>query len=143
MFVPLLGFEGSRPRLVHSELDASLVAPIVGLPGFRMEFPAVAVACNQSYLDEVNGYGQLRYARSSCPFDVYSTLAQITRDLDADHLQVAPLGTKPQALGAFLFALRREDIAEIVYDHPIRRANRTEGIGTTHLYNVSDFVDAW
>ena len=143
VFVPLLGFEGSRPRLVHSELDASIVAPIVGLPGFRIDFPAVAVACNQQYLDEIGGYGQLRYARGSCPFAVFSVLSEITRDLDADHLQIAPLGTKPQALGAFLFALRRPDLAEIVYDHPIRRAQRTQGIGLTHVFDVSRFVDCW
>lgn len=143
VYVPMLGFEGSRPRLVHSELDAGLVAPIVGLPGFRMEFPSVAIACNQPYLDEVRGYDNLRFARGACPFDAFSTLSAIATDLGADHMQIAPLGTKPHALGAVLYAIKQETISEIVYDHPIRRPQRTEGIGTTHVYDVSGFVRVW
>jgi hypothetical protein len=143
VYVPLLGFEGSRPRLVHTELDAGLVAPIIGLPGFRMEFPAVAIACNQPYRDEVRGYDNLRFARGACPFDAFTTIAAIATDLGADHLQIAPLGTKPHAIGAVLHAIRWDTISEIVYDHPIRRPQRTEGIGTTHVYDVSAFVRQW
>ena len=143
VYVPMLGFEGSRPRLVHTELDAGLVAPIVGLPGFRLEFPAVAIACNQPYLDEVRGYDNLRFARGACPFDAFDTLSAIATDLGADHMQIAPLGTKPHAIGAVLYALKCDIIAELVYDHPIRRPQRTEGIGTTHIYDVSGFVRQW
>lgn len=143
VYVPLLGFEGSRPRLVHTEIDAGVVAPIVGLPGFRMEFPAVAIACNQPYLDEVRGYDNLRFARGACPFDAFATIEAIATDLGADHLQLAPLGTKPHAIGAVLYAIRWDAISEIVYDHPIRRPQRTEGIGTTHVYDVSAFVRGW
>ena len=140
VFVPLLGFEGSRPRLVHAEVDAGTVVPIIGLPGFRIEFPAVAVACNQAYLDEIVGYAKLRTARGACPFDAFNVLTDIAKDEAADHMQLAPLGTKPHALGAFLYSLRNADIAEVVYDHPVRRPSRTEGIGITHMYRVSEFL---
>ncbi len=143
VFVPMLGFEGSRPRLAHVELDAGEVAPIVGLPGFKMEFPAVALACNYPYLDEFNGYKHLRYARSACPFDAYNTIVQLARDLAAEHLQIAPLGTKPHAVGAVLYALKEPAKAEIVYDHPVRRPNRTEGLGRTHVYDISAFIRNW
>jgi hypothetical protein len=142
VFIPLLGFEGSRPRLVHAELDPPTVVPIIGLPGFRIEFPAVAVACNQEYLDESRSYTRLRTARGACPFDAFRVIDQIVKDESADHIQLAPLGTKPHALGAFLYSLLGGKNSEIVYDHPVRRPNRTEGIGMTHVYRVSDFVGA-
>jgi hypothetical protein len=142
VFVPLLGFEGSRPRLVHAELDASRAVPVIGLPGFRMEFPAVAVACNQGYLEDVGASHKLRFARGSCPFDIYRVLSEIAVDEDSDHLQIAPLGTKPHALGAFLYRLQHADTSEIVYDHPVRRPSRTEGIGLTHVYRISEFIGA-
>lgn len=140
VYVPLLGFEGSRPRLVHAELDPSSIVPVIGLPGFRMEFPAVAVACNHAYLSEVAAYPKIRFARGSCPFDLFRTLDTVAKDESAEHLQIAPLGTKPHALGAILFALHRRDITEIVYDNPVRRPNRTVGIGLVHVYEVSSFM---
>lgn len=47
------------------------------------------------------------------------------------------MGTKPHALGAALFATVFDDV-ELVYDHPIRKQNRSSGAGRCHVYHVSN-----
>jgi hypothetical protein len=60
-----------------------------------------------------------------------------------DLLKIAPIGTKPHALGAVLFCLSRPDSVELVYDHPIRKANRTIGASRLLVYTISSlFVSA-
>jgi hypothetical protein len=54
-----------------------------------------------------------------------------------DTMKVAPIGTKPHAMGAVLFALASSKTVELVYDHPIRKATRTAGKARLLLYEVS------
>ena len=49
-------------------------------------------------------------------------------------MYIAPIGTKPHALGAICYALRNPDTTEIMYDNPIRKPGRTAGIGQMHVY---------
>ncbi len=136
VFVPLLGFEGMRARQVAIALDPmpQNVIPIIGVPGFRIEYPFVAASCNQEFLDEYAAHDQVRMTRASCPFEAYRTLDEIRRDLSGAYMYLAPIGTKPQALGAIWYAIEHPDDTEIMYDHPKRRPQRTSGVGTTHVY---------
>lgn len=139
IFVALLGFEGTRARQVASTLDPTPpVYPVVGLPGFRIEYPHVTVACNQEFLEEHQAHGNTRFARASCPFEVYSRLKQIWQDADEPYMYIAPVGTKPHAIGALWFAIDHPTVTEIMYDHPERRPQRTFGVGTIHLYCLKD-----
>jgi hypothetical protein len=52
-------------------------------------------------------------------------------------LRIAPIGTKPHAIGSILFAINNPDIVELVYDHPVRKKQRTEGTARLHAYHVS------
>ncbi|HVZ70946.1 MAG TPA: hypothetical protein VHJ20_01110 [Polyangia bacterium] len=136
VFVPLLGFEGMRARQVAMALDPMPpnVIPIIGVPGFRIEYPFVAVSCNQEFLDEYAAHDQVRMSRASCPFEAYRVLEDIRRDLPGAYMYLAPIGTKPQALGAVWYAIEHPDDTEIMYDHPKRRPQRTSGVGPTHVY---------
>ena len=51
-------------------------------------------------------------------------------------LKVAAIGTKPHSIGAVLQAIAHPERIELVYDHPIRKAGRTEGEYRTLLYHV-------
>ncbi len=53
----------------------------------------------------------------------------------ANRLSVAPFGTKPMALGAALFRLDH-DILSPIYDHPMRKPDRTYGVHRRHWYEV-------
>src|SRR5581483_9450631 len=144
IFVPLLGFEGARFAYVRENVqpEEGKTIPIVGVPGFRPEYPFSTYYGNQIPLVETRSWLDVRYAIANCPFSLYYALEDIARDYAGNRLQIAPIGTKPHALGAVLFVLFGSSRAELVYDHPVRSAGRT--IGSDHLlvYHVSSLREA-
>lgn len=137
VFVALLGFEGNRASYVAMELDPMPeVFAVAGVPGFRLEYPQVTHVSNQEFLRDFRAFGNIRYARASCPFEAFDALANIRRDSGASYMYVAPIGTKPHALGAICYALAHPEVVEIMYDHPVRKPGRTLGIGIVHFYTL-------
>ena len=141
-FVPMLGFEGKRTAYIleHVQPMGNSIFPIIGLPGFRMEFPFYTFECNSRILLETQAWKNVRYAAAHNPFSAYDTLADIHSANGGSLLKIAPIGTKPHALGAFLYSLRSGRTVEFVYDFPIRRANRTTGVGKAFVYKISEFM---
>jgi hypothetical protein len=82
------------------------------------------------------------YARANCPFSVWYLLQDIAKAWPGKVLKVAPIGTKPHALGAVLFWATSPDIVELVYDHPVRKEKRTSGAWRTSVYHVTAFMPA-
>lgn len=135
VLVPFLGFESARAKYIAYDFDPlPHIVPIVGLPGFRHDYPQITISTNAEFLEQTHAYRHVKYARASCPFEAYSILSEIHRDYPGAYLHIAPIGTKPHALGAIWYALEHPQDTEIVYDHPVRKARRTAGIGYTHIY---------
>ena len=140
ILVAMLGFEGNRPGRIAVEIDpAPKVVPIVGVPGFRMEYPSFTITCNRSFLTEHRAFSEIRFARASCPFSAYEALCDIQKDYRDHYIYIAPVGTKPHSLGAVWFAIRNPETTEIMYDFPSRKAGRTNGIGLTHVYDFAAY----
>jgi len=140
LFVAMLGFEGNRPERLVMQVDPTpRIIPVVGVPGFQMEYPAFTIACNRLFLNEYRAHSEVRYARASCPFEAYQTLCSIQRDYPDHYLYLAPVGTKPHALGTILFAIAHPDNTEVMFDHPVRKAGRTTGVGVIHIYDFETF----
>jgi hypothetical protein len=137
-FVPLLGFEGTRLLFMISQLEppGQRIFPVVGVPGFRAEYPFVTYLSNRAALQETKAWRKVRFAAVDSPFEVYALLSQLRREHPNDVLKVAPIGTKPHALGAVLFALRNPSAVELVYDHPVRHTRRTVGTARLHVYSI-------
>jgi hypothetical protein len=142
-FAPLLGFEGARLGHVfdQEEVDVRSTAPVVGSPGFRPEYPTYTYLANRDILETGMMHSRVEYARASCPFEAYEALARIHARAGKRHLRVAPLGTKPHALGAVLYAIHHSGSVELVYDHPVRSKGRTRGSRGVYVYEVSGFVE--
>lgn len=139
LFVAFLGFEGSRPERLINQLDpAPRVIPIIGAPGFQINYPAITVACNRSFLDDFNCNADIRLAKASCPFEAFEVLSSIRRDFPNHYLYIAPIGTRPHALGAIKYAITNEDHCEIFFDHPVRQTNRTTGQGLIHVFSFTE-----
>ncbi len=141
LFVPLLGFEGNRPRSLVYQIDPEpfKVIPIVGVPGFQIEFPTYTVTCNRDLLEEFQAHSEIRFARASCPFEAYKTLVNIGEYYDGHFMYIAPVGTKPHGLGAILYAISNPENTEVMFDHPIKKDGRTDGLGLIHIYDFGDF----
>lgn len=137
VFVALLGFEGTRARLLASALDpVPKVFAVVGVPGFRIEYPQITLMSNNEFLTEHRAHAEIRYAVASCPFGVFDVLKELHRDCSGRYMYIAPIGTKPHALGAICYALRNPSNTELMYDHPNRKPGRTDGIGLLHIYTI-------
>jgi len=140
-FVPMLGFEGARFGHVIEQVQplGEKIIPIIGVPGFRPEHPFSAYLGNRTTLLESRSWRNIRFAAANCPFSAYYLLKEIHNDYPNHTLKIAPIGTKPHALGAVLYCLSKSSPGpiEIIYDHPIRKAQRSEGTARLLTYNVS------
>ncbi len=140
LFVAFLGFEGNRPRSLAYNFDrVPKVVPIVGLPGFQVEFPSYTITCNQELLDEFQAHHHIQYSKASCPFSAYNALKEIQKDHSEYYMYIAPVGTKPHSLGAILYSLENPLSTEILFDHPVNKVGRTKGVGVIHVYHFGKF----
>ena len=138
-FVPLLGFEGTRfgHMLEHVQPNRDFIYPIIGVPGFRAEYPFYAYVGNRSQLEETEAWQNIRYAAANCPFALFHLLRELSTISPERRMVIAMIGTKPHAIGAVLFYLSSPDRVELVYDHPVRKADRTIGASRVCVYNIS------
>jgi hypothetical protein len=143
-YVPILGFEGKRFQYATKEVDPPpyKTYPVIGLPGFRPEYPFETYVANEIPLNEDDGnIVNIMFADASCPFCLFYVLEEIASQNAEDILKIALLGTKPHALGAVLYAIHNgPSKVQIVYDYPKRKAGRTSGVGSIHLYHITSFL---
>lgn len=141
-FVPLLGFEGIRFAFLIEQVQPLVTKtfPIIGIPGFRIEFPFFSYQGNRLPLLETSAWKNVRYSAANDPFSLFYSLEDIARQHPSDRLQVALIGTKPHSVGAVMYALSRPNAVELVYDHPVRKAERTEGTARLLVFHVSTFL---
>lgn len=141
-FAPLLGFEGARLGHIfdQEEVEVSRTSPIIGSPGFRVEYPTYSYLANRDSLSLDRMDQRVEFARASCPFEAYRAVERVHARSGGRHLRVAPIGTKPHALGGILYAIRHEPLVELIYDHPVRSKGRTRGSRGVYVYEVSDFL---
>ncbi|MEV4737577.1 hypothetical protein MRBLWO14_002471 [Microbacterium sp. LWO14-1.2] len=141
-FAPLLGFEGARLQHIfdQEEVDSRVTSPVVGIPAFRLEYSMQSYIANKETLDRDRMEDRVEFAAAHCPFEAYQALERIHHSAGSRYLRVAPIGTKPHALGAVLYAIDHMDAVELIYDHPVRTANRTVGSRSMYVYDVSGFM---
>lgn len=141
--VAYLGFEGSRFMhiLENVEFSDNQIVPVIGVPGFRPEYPHIAYWSNKKPLEETNSWLNVRYAKANSITDAYLILMQIIKDNKYNYVKVAPIGTKPHAIGVMLASILNPKKIEIIYDNPIRKVKRTEGIGKTTVCNVNELIN--
>lgn len=143
--IPLLGFEGARFRHLLEEVQprSGGIFPVVGVPGFRAEYPFFAYQGNQLPLKESDAWQDVRLAKANCPFSLFYCLQGIRSDHDSDwFFKIGLIGTKPHALGAVMFALHHGSSVELVYDHTLRKPNRSAGKSTCLIYPITEFLDS-
>jgi hypothetical protein len=139
LFVPLLGFEGARFAHVVQDVQPRQknTCPIIGVPGFRPEYPFYTYLGNRLTLSGIRAWQNVRFAPANCPFSLYHVLVELAEALSVSRMKIAPIGTKPHAVGAVLYYLDYPSNTEIIYDHPVRKPKRTVGASRVCLYDFS------
>ena len=138
-FVPILGFEGARLAYALNQIESphDHTLPIVGAPGFRPDYPFHTYLGNRVPFEDMPIWHGVRFAIANCPFSLMYTLQDIAADYPKARLKVAPLGTRPHALGAVMSAIRDPELIELIYDHPIPSASRSIGMGLLLVYELA------
>lgn len=118
LFVALLGFEGGRFAYILDKLEPmeDMVMPVIGVPGYRIEYPFVTYVGNQSAIIRSKAKDNIRYAAANSIVDAYLLLTHIFQDYNNRKIIIAPIGTKPHCIAAILFALKHDKKVEVVYD---------------------------
>ena len=142
LFIALLGFEGGRFMYVLEEVQPPTrnVIPVVGIPGFRPEYPFIAYWGNRKPLTDSETWRNVKYAAANSLVDVYMLLTKILLKNKDVHIKLAPIGTKPHLLGAILFAIKHPKHVELIYDNPKRMSIRTDGVGKIVECSVSKLL---
>lgn len=144
VLVSLLGFEGWRFAYVVSDqnLADEQIRPIVGVPGYKMNYPQISLWGNRNVLIQHHCWNQLDYAEANSIVDIYFKLNDIFNDNHQSRMLVAPIGTKPHAIGAIIYAIKHPNEVEIVYDNPKRTLHRTEGVGRVSICDVTKLYNS-
>jgi len=142
VFIPILGFEGTRLSYIFEQVQpkGNNIVPIMGVPGFQPGFPFESYAGNRQVLLDTGSWSYVRYADAGCPFSLFFTVDDIVSKRNTSSVKIAPIGTKPNALGALLYKIANPSQTELIYDHPIRKEGRTKGVGKMFVYHVSEFA---
>jgi hypothetical protein len=119
--VILLGFDGDLSKEINEDVSPSDTVVVNGFPSYIQKFKDISLIANEKLVCANNL--NVDYVRANNPFETYNLLQQIKSKENGVFLNIAPLGTKPMALGACLFALHNPEV-RIVYPLPENYKNK-------------------
>ena len=139
IFVPLLGFEGTRLTFMLEEVQPQReeIYPIVGMPGFRPEYLYYTYQGNKVPLIQTKAWRNIRFAAANCPFSVYHVIGAVAEGCRGKKIKIGLIGTKPHALGGVLYHIDHPNDTELLHDFPVRSPDRTTGKSRVCLYDFS------
>ena len=141
--IPFLGFEGGRFAHVLETVtvpNKKNIIPVVGLPGFRAEYPFVSLRSNEKPLVQSDSWARIKYATANSIIDALTCLENIHRSHQSGMLKIAPIGTKPHTVASIIFASMHPKTTELIYDHPLHSTQKTLGVGRIVITDISKFV---
>lgn len=139
--VACIGFEPDRLDRILQDDDGNFIhhtVLIFGIPAYRTSWEMLALLPHERIIGQNINRCEVKFAGANNPKATFATLEHIVRAIaqnEGERLLVAPIGSKPSAIGVALFACCRDDI-RLKYDFPIRLHDRTEGVGAIHRYLV-------
>jgi len=134
LLVIILGYEGDRAKAVFENLDPNDVLLVVPKPSYRPEWEGRTELMN-GQLIKIVGHDRIRYIHSQDSLMIARQLEEILGDYPFDEWRcsIVPLGTKPQALGTYVFWRKNRGNFSIIYAQPLKHNERffSTGIGRT------------
>jgi hypothetical protein len=132
----LMGFEGSRLARLFDEVEVrpDHCALIFGVPAFEPGWEMNSFANNIDVTFDFR-VPRIEYAGAQNPLAAYQALERIHAGSTGGRLLIAPIGTKPHGIAAALYACEHEEVG-LIYDHPVRRKDRSGSLSRWHLFQV-------
>jgi len=132
------GFESER---IYRGIEDNQINPrncilVFGVPAFQAGWEMSSFANNIRVIKEQNISGGIHFAGANNPGSVLKLLNEIHGSLQEDEeLNIVPVGPKPASIAAALFAVDREKV-NVLFDHPIKKEQRTKEVKKWHLFEV-------
>jgi hypothetical protein len=122
--VVTLGFDGDLSTFISDEVTPAFIVIVNGFPAYSPKFKDISLINNERLLNYAGGQNNIMYCRASHPFDLFNLLVKLQHDHPDAFFNIAPLGSKPMALGACMFALADNSV-RILYPMPEKYAIKT------------------
>lgn len=123
VLVVLLGFDGELSSFITEDVAPDDTLVINGFPAYAPKFKEISLINNEKLLIS-SATGPVLYSRANSPFEIFNLLEHLYEKETSAFFNIAPIGTKPMALGACLFALVYPAV-RIVYPLPQKYADVT------------------
>lgn len=134
ILVAMLGFDGDLSTEINEEVAPKKIMVINGFPSYTPKFKDISLISNEKLVNGTNN--KLLYCRANNPFEAYNLLEEIRNKNKTAHINVAPLGTKPMALGVCIFAIHHPEV-RVIYPMPENFNNvTTDNCWNTWYYGI-------
>jgi hypothetical protein len=115
--VVTLGFDGDLSAFISDEVTPAFIVIVNGFPAYSPKFKDISLINNERLLNYSGVQENISYCRASNPFELFNLLVTLQERHPDTFFNIAPLGPKPMALGACMFALSDNSV-RIVYPMP-------------------------
>lgn len=134
LLVILLGFDGDLAKEISEDVAPEHTIVVNGFPGYALKFKDISLICNEKLIN--SQVQSVRYARANNPFELYNLLEKLKESHGDSFINIAPLGTKPMAIGACMFAIHNPKV-RIIYPIPKDYTNvTTDSCWNSWAYNI-------
>ncbi len=136
LLLEFLGYEGDRAKAIHNFCEPDEAVLVVPKPAFYPSWEGKTERMNNTLLKMV-GKNNLKHADPTIINNVINTLEGIRQKYSLTKFRwtVVPMGTKPQALGLYLFWKKHPNSFTILHADPLKNnpSFSSVGIGKTRL----------
>ena len=133
--VTMIGFQKSIASQMKDTMEVASYYSINGFPSYYPKAKDISQVNNYDYLSEIPRSNR-KAADASNPFICYNTLVDIA-SVSGGVLTLCPLGSKPMALGACMYALDHESSTRIIYPFKCSIRTQNDGVGRIFRYAIT------
>lgn len=130
--IVFLGFEGVLSAKVSEDVRYDKLTVVNNLPSFFEKYKDISVINNFDLL--ARRHDKMRYVPANNPFETFNFLADQLED--EEPACVAPLSTKPVALGVCLYALAHDSLRVVYPTADEYKPHRANSVHNTYLYGI-------
>lgn len=130
--IVFLGFEGVLSSKIIEDIQYDNLLLVNNLPSFFQKYKDISVINNYSLL--TSRYSKLMHVPADNPFETYNFLDNIVK-ID-ENVCIAPLSTKPVALGVCLYAITHDNIRIVYPMSEEYNHHSTNKVLRTYVYTI-------
>lgn len=127
-----LGFEGALSSKVAEDIQYDDLLLVNNLPSFFPKYRDISIINNYDLITAQ--HGKYLYVPANNPFETYNFLCRTLQE--DEHVCIAPLSTKPVALGVCMYALAHKGLRVVYPMSDQYNYHRTNRVLSTSIYQV-------